>query len=154
MEDNIYIQKFLEVVSRFPKEEKCSHSNIAIVQGERAILRILGENPKGLNPSDLADKVQVGSGRIGNVLKVLEGKGLVIRETDEKDHRKTVVTLTEPGKRRSDLIKERFITTIDYVVGCMGEVDYFRFLDLLDAFMTAFTKKAEEVKDDKIDALS
>lgn len=154
MDENVYIQNFLEVVSRFPKEEKCSHSNMVIVQGERAILRILDENPKGLNPSELADKVKVGSGRIGNVLKVLEGKGLVIRETDEKDHRKTIVTLTEPGKRRADLIKERFITTIDYVVKTMGEEDYLRFLELLDTFMRAFTKKAEEVKDDKIDALS
>lgn len=71
-----------------------------------------GVQYKGANPGTLSEYLNVGTGRIGNALKDLEEKGLIERSKESKDKRKTVVVLTEEGKKKAAGFKAFFTLKI------------------------------------------
>jgi DNA-binding MarR family transcriptional regulator len=60
------------------------------------LVRLAREGP--VAPTAIANHEKVTSQAISPVLRALEGRGLVIRAPDPGDARKTVVTITEPGR--------------------------------------------------------
>ncbi len=72
-------------------------------QGRFTVLMLLNREPeKGLNPSDLAERAGVKRATITGLIDGLERDGLVMRETDRVDRRKTTVRLTGKGRQYLD----------------------------------------------------
>lgn len=70
----------------------------SLTEGEKGILGLLfHQYPKAQYSGDLAILMKVGTGRIGNALKSLEAKNLIVREIDDQDKRKVLVSLTDEG---------------------------------------------------------
>lgn len=62
---------------------------------------------------ELGDRLLLDSGTLTPLLKKLEARGLVVRQRDEDDERKLVVTLTEQGQ---DL--EAVVADVPYKMAC------------------------------------
>lgn len=89
-------------------------------RGECRILFNLDRNSQGMSPSQLADRLSVGSGRIGNALKDLEAKGLIRREVSPKDRRRAIVKLTDKGRAETDRMKAGYLAIVRKLVDRMG----------------------------------
>lgn len=68
-----------------------------------AVLRSHGAPRYELAPSALARATYLSSGGVANLLKGLEGAGLVTRRPDPDDGRGVLVRLTEAGRHRIDV---------------------------------------------------
>src|SRR5690625_1133177 len=66
-----------------------------------ATLRVATE-PHGLSPNALIDRLLCSSGGLSNVVKRLEGRGLLNRSADPEDGRGVLVQLTGEGKALAD----------------------------------------------------
>ncbi len=78
-------------------------------QGETGILCwLLKVYPVSICPGDIAEKMRIGTGRVGNALKSLEKKGVIIRTQDKNDKRKVLVSLTKQGYEKT---KEAYLKT-------------------------------------------
>ncbi len=90
--------------------------------GEGPVLAFLNENGR-VTAGDLVDHAHVGTGRISNILKTLEIKGLILRVKSKEDRRITYVILTERGRERiieqQRKMRERLRLMLDY----LGEED-------------------------------
>ena len=92
--------------------------------GEDSVLFTLYHCEDGcLNPGDLAEKLHLTSGRIANILKRLEEKGLIVRKPGEHDRRRIAVCLTDLGERRARSYEEAFIDRAEAMLSGLGEED-------------------------------
>lgn len=113
-------------------------------QGQKRIIRYLVDKPKGVSPSDLALHCLVGSGRIGNALKELESKGIIKRENDPKDKRKTIVKLTKKGNEYHKAMESHFIKRFNKLLDVYGEERFASYLALSEEMIKDLGKIAME----------
>lgn len=73
--------------------------------GQGRILAILLER-ESMTQKELQDILRIQPGSISEILAKLEEKGLVLRQRDEEDRRRSVIKLTETGKEEA-LLQER-----------------------------------------------
>ncbi len=139
-----YVKDFLSVLDSFRTEHERSDKMVHINRGERAILRHLHLHPEGLTPGQLSKIMNVGSGRIGNVLKVLEGKRLIYRDVCEEDKRKVIIHLTKEGEKVQKNNELHFFNGVNLAVSRMGEEQYYEYLRLLNIFLEALDEKKED----------
>ena len=99
-------------------------------QGRAVLLSLLDEHKEGLTPGELSTYLNVGTGRIGNLLLDLEKIGLLARHSDPHDHRRTIVTLTEFGEKRVHMQKEKFVHVLGAIHNKMGKEKFDEFLNL------------------------
>ena len=64
------------------------------LRGENAVLTCLLRNEEELHPSELAEKLSLVPGRMTDILKTLEKKGMIRREPDPDDRRRVLVKIT------------------------------------------------------------
>ena len=65
--------------------------------GQGSILTILSEKAS-MSQKELQDILRIQPGSLSEILTKLEQKGMITREKDEEDKRKSVISLTEAGK--------------------------------------------------------
>lgn len=142
----VEIERVDALISRFiscpaPKDA------IGYGQGQKRIIRYLQEHPEGAYPSDLAANCSVGSGRIGNVLKELERKGILKRDKDPHDKRKTITKLTKKGIAYSNMMRNLFINRFERLFDLYGEEKFDEYLSLSEKLIDNLERiKMEEEK--------
>ena len=77
-------------------------SNIS--QGESGVLLYLLNNDS-VSQSELSEKLNITMPRVAAIINTLQDKMLVIKKTDPNDKRKTIITITEKGKK--DILQKR-----------------------------------------------
>ena len=107
--------------------------------GENGILKTLyfyEENEKRLlTPSELCRIQHLTSGRIATALKSLERKLYIIRHTDEIDHRKILIKLTELGKKVAKKIFNKINSNIQKIINQLGEHDANEYVRILSRLL-------------------
>ena len=103
---------------------------LAFGQGKSKTLFLLSEKNEGMTPGELSDILNVGSGRIGNLLHDLEETGYISRESDCFDKRKTIVVLTEKGKDYVVTQGKILQQLLDALITRIGKNEFNQFLDL------------------------
>lgn len=98
-------------------------ANDKYAKGEKAILFALEKSGGTSTPGDLAEILQVGSGRIGNALKSLEAKGYITRKQSPLDRRVTLVSLTEKGREFGREKHRQFRAFVEEIANSIGEED-------------------------------
>jgi len=68
------------------------------VRGESGMLLYLYHVGRPMYPGELTEKLGLTTGRIANILKVLEQTGMIMRTTDARDRRRVQVELTQEGE--------------------------------------------------------
>lgn len=88
------------------------------IRGEYGLLLCLVKAGKPMPVGELAEYMQVVPGRMTDILKNLEKKGMISRSKSEKDRRVVMVSLLEAGKeeamKRRNYIHEKFQGINDY----------------------------------------
>ena len=73
-----------------------------------------------LSAGDVSEAMGVSTARVAVLLKKMEGKGLITRESDRTDARVTVVCLSEAGKTVAEQMQENMLGHISYVIDKVG----------------------------------
>jgi len=84
--------------------------------GEDGVLMYLYVKDQKLHAGEIAEALQLTSGRIANILKVLEKKRYIQRKPGQDDKRKILVSLTSSGRSYIAEVKERAVARYDDVL--------------------------------------
>ncbi|MBQ7410087.1 MAG: transcriptional regulator [Clostridia bacterium] len=97
-------------------------------QGENGVLVYLTFFDK-VSPSELSEKLNLSLPRIASILNSLENKKLVVKNLDNDDKRKSIVEITEEGRKLVDEKRKEAIGDITKVFENLNEEerkDYIR----------------------------
>lgn len=117
------------------------------VRGENMAMALISKNGGFIYPKDIEEKMGVSSARVAKIIKGLEEKKLVIRKTDRKDRRRTIVSLTDRGKRCDDLRKEKINFALTSMLEHLGEddgADFVRIIEKIEKSMPQIRNMCEE----------
>ncbi len=106
---------FLQVVWRLDhalqSKSKRMSSSLGITGPQRFVMRVLSQRP-GLSAGELAALLHLHPSTLTGVLRRLEERGLLARETDSADARRAVLKVTSSGKQ----ITARMTNSVEDVV--------------------------------------
>lgn len=95
----------------------------ASASGEEGLLHYLAFQKDGVSSGFLREQLQVGSGRMADILRRLEEKQLIVRCDDEKDSRRVLVYITESGRAQAIRTQKRVLAWYRKLWLYLGEED-------------------------------
>ena len=102
-----------------------------INQGEDGILMCLSAADRAMLSGEIMEKTGLSAGRVANILKQLETKGLIERRHDGSDRRWVHVTLTDTGRQRAAFLRKNASMEHESMVQYLGEEDAAEMLRLM-----------------------
>ena len=109
-------------------------------RGENFVLRFLSNSDSAVLPSELSTALHSSPARISAILRTLEKKGEIARETDKANRRNTLVTVTETGKKRAKDDMQMVYDRMAEIFTEMGETDTREFIRLTRKVFGAMQK--------------
>ena len=109
-------------------------------KGENGVLIYLSFVKNEVSSSELSNKLNVSLPRIANVLNVLENKNLITKKVDKDDKRKTIVAITDEGKKVVLQKKEETIIGLTNILEKMTEEERNDYLRLTKKFIEIIQK--------------
>lgn len=88
--------------------------------GIGAVLRLLSESEETVTAGKIADFMNVSTARVAALLKKMEVKELILRESSADDARVTVVRLSSKGEDTAARIRENMLANISAVIDTVG----------------------------------
>lgn len=122
MEQEHKARKLREIVVHSPK----AYARLAKLlseTGEEGVLSCLLHSEGSLLPGELSSRLDLTSGRIANILRSLESKGLILRESVEQDGRKSRVLLSDDGKAHAARLEANTLSQQQDLMDYLGEED-------------------------------
>lgn len=132
-----YNEKAEEIFNSLTKRKKFADkmpSNIS--QGESGVLLYLLNNDS-VSQSELSEKLNITMPRVAAIINTLKDKMLVIKKTDLNDKRKTIITITEKGKKDILQKRKRAIIFIESIIKELTEEEIMQYISI--------NKKIEEI---------
>ena len=139
MDRNDTLEKLFDIHCRYSKEIKVLADQFYIT-GENGVLCHLHANGGRLSSGELAESMGLTSGRIANILKSLERKGLIQRKRDTKDKRHVIAVLTDHGRDRINDILEKNNEIIKEVLEQSSIQRVWEFLNTFEKLLNSFKK--------------
>lgn len=109
-------------------------------QGEKGCLFYLMFVENNISASKLSEVLDVSMPRVVSLINTLEIKGLIIKSCDKNDKRKTIISITNLGKKLVLDKKEDAISKISKIIDALGEKDFNEYIRL--------TKKINSIIED------
>lgn len=100
--------------ARFMKKRNETNAGIG------AVLRFLSESGKPMTAGSISKFMNVSTARVAVLLKKMENRGFVCRETGEEDARTVVVSLTELGVDTADRMRAEAYNDIGILIDTIG----------------------------------
>jgi DNA-binding MarR family transcriptional regulator len=104
----VAIRRVIRAIDLHSKNLVQSHQ---LTGPQALVLRELTDQD-GMTPSDIARRISLSQATITDIVKRLEGRGLLAREQDLGDRRRVRITLTAAGRRLQDksppLLQDKF----------------------------------------------
>ena len=122
MEDSRLTEQLVQMHAEYLKELVQLSEDI-VAQGEDGVLFCLYRAERSMLPGEIMARMGLTTGRIANILKRLEEKGLVMRLQDAQDRRKVHVSLTDAGSRSARSFLTRYVTRHQALIDYLGERD-------------------------------
>jgi len=110
---------------------KKNASLIESLRGENAVLTWLVRQEEDVHPGDLAEKLSLVPGRMTDILKTLEKKGMIRRERDPEDRRRVLVRITSKGARSVTERREQIRVQYSGLYEALGLDDTVKLIELL-----------------------
>ena len=110
---------------------KKNASLIESLRGENAVLTWLVRQQEDVHPGDLAEKLSLVAGRMTDILKTLEKKGMIRRERDPEDRRRVLVRITPKGARSVTERREQIRVQYSGLYEALGLDDTVKLIELL-----------------------
>lgn len=104
-------------------------------QGESQILSYLNKKTgQKVFPKDISDELEISQARVALLLNKLEKSGYIHRQADERDSRRTRVSLTELGTNEIDNRTEEMLDLFLKFIETVGESDSEELLKITKKF--------------------
>lgn len=133
MDRKTAIEEFMHVTGRMLRAPKdCQIPGPA--RGEAASLVLLHLHGGKVLPGEMARSSGVSTARIAAILKQLESKGYITRDTSPADRRQVEVALTESGKTAAQQEMDFMFRKWNELLDFLGEKDTESFLHLMGRF--------------------
>lgn len=100
-------------------------------RGEMFIMSYLVDSDGRTRPRELSVAMNASSARVAAALNSLQRKGLVNRRVDNRDRRKTLVTITERGRSVVTNKRKQIHSSMEHVVCELGDRDAKEYLRIL-----------------------
>lgn len=100
-------------------------------RGESGVLLYLYHVGRPMFPGELTEKLGLTTGRIANILKVLEASGLVARTPDRMDKRRVQVALTPAGEAEAHRQNAEGIAFHARLLEALSDEEAHAFLDMI-----------------------
>lgn len=100
--------------------------------------------PHPFGPGDFAKMLECSPPMISKMLRSLEKKGMLVRETDKADRRNTNIFLTEQGEELLLEGKERMDCLFERVIAKFGEEQVDKMLVAMEEFYQVVKEELEE----------
>ncbi|WP_297812954.1 MarR family winged helix-turn-helix transcriptional regulator [uncultured Finegoldia sp.] len=120
--DGILAKKFIRLLHNIGVKHSHKKINDA-VRGEKLALNFIKSEGGSTYPKEIEYAMGISSARVAAIIKKLEERGLVIREDDKLDGRKTLVSLTEKGKEEAAESEERVVCVLNEMFEILGKED-------------------------------
>ena len=113
-------------------------------QGEDGVLLCLRRSDSPMLSGAIMAQTGLTTGRIANILKALERKGLIARTPDEEDRRRVHVALTGAGRDRAERLYERMLARLARTFSRLGETDTRELIRLTDRFLVCCSPEKDD----------
>jgi DNA-binding MarR family transcriptional regulator len=135
--DKVLQEEFMRSIFRFRKIGMPFHKNFNLHMGEFAVMQgIAGEDALGGNEwvPDIHEKLHISRPAVSQMLGGLEKKGYILRETDQNDRRKIVITITSEGREVMKDMKKNMENMFNEIANRFGEENMKQLIVLLNHF--------------------
>lgn len=122
--------EFLENIYKYYQVRSQQKLNEAM-HGELFVLNFVAKHNNTTIPSDIKKEMCISSARIAAVLNGLEDKGLITRQIDSADRRRTIIKLTPAGKEKADESIKEILNMTKGVLEYLGEDDAKNFVRII-----------------------
>ena len=102
-------------------------SNIS--QGESGVLLYLSNN-NNVSQSELSEKLNVTMPRILAIINTLRAKKLIIKRIDSNDKRRTIISITEKGKKDIIQKKKNAISFIEKIIKELSDEEIEQYISI------------------------
>ncbi len=121
------------------------HHIDALNAGIGCVLRYLNESGMAVSAGEISEYMKVSTARVAVVLRKMQEKNLIVKLSDPKDARKTMISLSENGRKAAQIKKEKFIDYFSHVVDRIGEERFIQFIKISEDIQSALN--ADEIAD-------
>ena len=128
--DKSYGEQLYNILFQIVGNKK-NASLIESLRGENAVLTYLVRHPAEVRPGELAEKLSLVPGRMTDILKTLEKKGMIRREKDPEDRRRVLVMITPKGIRNVTERREQIRIQYSGLYKALGLDDTVKLIELL-----------------------
>ena len=136
-------KEFMDKVKEVFLDAKASNFKIEEgIKGMLPVLKLLCDSTEEVTPKDIEDKLNITSARTARVLNQLTEKNYISRIKSKIDKRKTIVVLTEEGKKTALHHRQMFISYIDLMLKDITDEEKEVFIEILKK-MGSNLKKGE-----------
>ncbi len=101
------------------------------IRGEYGVLRYLSYVEDRVSAGMLTEQLHVVPGRMTDILNSLENKKLIERRSDDEDHRRIRVCITETGKKQAVKMREEISKEYEGLFQVLGRKDTLELIRLL-----------------------
>ena len=135
--DDVLKDRLVEALQKFRKLSISYALSLGVRMNELHILKGIAENASGderqcVNVSDIQSTMHITKPAVSQMLKALEKKGYIARETDKNDRRRVEVTLTAEGKEILRKGGAEADAMIEKVVARFGEENTVKLTELFN----------------------
>lgn len=107
------------------------------LQGEMRVLTFVYRSGRVMLPGEIAAAMNMTGGRVAGILRSLEKKGYILRQTDEKDRRRVLVTITENGAECVKNGAAALRQSLSELCSIMGEEQTEQYISAMNAYLDA-----------------
>ena len=138
-DENVYGEKLYYALFEMVGNKK-NAILLESLRGENAVLTYLVNHRENIHPGTLAEHLSLVPGRTADILKSLEKKGLIVRQKDPEDRRKTIVSITEEGVRYTKNRRKKIRDQYSGLYKELGAEDTLKLIELLERMNDYFEK--------------
>lgn len=113
------IEFVFESLMKMKDEEFFKDINVTRA-GVGAVIKILNNSDRSVSAGAISKSMGVSTARVAVLLRKMQAKGLIVKENDCSDARKTLVSLSETGRATAKRMKEEVYAHIDTVIEKVG----------------------------------
>ena len=129
-------KEFLQTIYKYYQMKSQPQFSNAM-HGETFVLQYIATHTNATVPSDIKNAMSISSARIATVLNSLEDKGLITRQIDSQDRRRTILRLTEEGEKKADASSQELLGLAKRRMEYLGEEDAKNCIRIMNKFIEA-----------------
>lgn len=104
---------------------------------------------EGLTQRELASRLDIKPSTLNVMIGRLENNGMLIKKHDPKDHRRSLIYLTQEGKNAFETVKEKAFAIKEEIMDSFTDEEQKEFIRLLNKFYDCLEKQQQILQSGK-----